>query len=65
MFLISPQIFALHVTKSLNDVLSSEHIREICRYIYNIQACLFFLMIYLNKTFNITNISNNEKIAIE
>ncbi|XP_015617480.2 achilleol B synthase-like isoform X2 [Oryza sativa Japonica Group] len=37
MFLISPQIFALHVTKSLNDVLSSEHIREICRYIYNIQ----------------------------
>ncbi|RCV32926.1 hypothetical protein SETIT_7G042200v2 [Setaria italica] len=30
-------IFALHVTQSVNEVLSTEHIREICRYIYNIQ----------------------------
>nr|XP_025877040.1 achilleol B synthase-like isoform X5 [Oryza sativa Japonica Group] len=37
LFILPLMIFALHVTKSLNDVLSSEHIREICRYIYNIQ----------------------------
>lgn len=33
------QVFALHVTGSLNAVLSIEHRREICRYIYNHQAC--------------------------
>ncbi|XP_052136648.1 achilleol B synthase-like [Oryza glaberrima] len=37
LFILPLMIFALHVTHSLNDVLSSEHIREICRYIYNIQ----------------------------
>jgi len=30
-------IFALHVTNSLNVVVSPEHRREICRYIYNHQ----------------------------
>jgi hypothetical protein len=33
------QIFALYVTRSLNVVISPEHRREICRYIYNHQAC--------------------------
>ncbi|XP_025823340.1 achilleol B synthase-like isoform X3 [Panicum hallii] len=37
LFILPLMIFALHVTQSLNDVLSAEHIREICRYIYNIQ----------------------------
>jgi hypothetical protein len=32
------QIFALYVTGSLNVVISPEHRREICRYIYNHQA---------------------------
>ncbi len=32
------QIFALYITGSLDAVLSSEHRREICRYIYNHQA---------------------------
>uniref|UniRef100_J3N7J2 Terpene cyclase/mutase family member n=1 Tax=Oryza brachyantha TaxID=4533 RepID=J3N7J2_ORYBR len=36
-FILPLMIFALHVTGSINDVLSSEHIREICRYIYNMQ----------------------------
>uniref|UniRef100_A0A453MP36 Squalene cyclase N-terminal domain-containing protein n=5 Tax=Aegilops tauschii subsp. strangulata TaxID=200361 RepID=A0A453MP36_AEGTS len=30
-------IFSLYVTGSLDMVISREHIREICRYIYNIQ----------------------------
>ncbi|CAL5035220.1 unnamed protein product [Urochloa decumbens] len=37
LFILPLMIFALHVTQSLNDVLSKEHIHEICRYIYNIQ----------------------------
>ncbi|CAD6213495.1 unnamed protein product [Miscanthus lutarioriparius] len=37
LFILPLMIFALHVTRSLNEVLSIEHIREICRYIYNIQ----------------------------
>ncbi|KAL6638712.1 hypothetical protein ACP70R_023571 [Stipagrostis hirtigluma subsp. patula] len=37
LFILPVMIFALHVTRSLNEVLSSEHIREIRRYIYNIQ----------------------------
>lgn len=32
------QIFALYITGSLDVVLSAEHRREICRYIYNHQA---------------------------
>uniref|UniRef100_A0A0D3HKM4 Terpene cyclase/mutase family member n=1 Tax=Oryza barthii TaxID=65489 RepID=A0A0D3HKM4_9ORYZ len=44
LFILPLMIFALHVTHSLNDVLSSEHIREICRYIYNIQASHNFLI---------------------
>jgi hypothetical protein len=32
------QIFSLYVTRSLNVVISPEHRREICRYIYNHQA---------------------------
>jgi hypothetical protein len=32
------QIFALYVTRSLNAVVTLEHRREICRYIYNHQA---------------------------
>jgi hypothetical protein len=41
------QIFALHVTGTLNTVLSTEHRREICRYIYNHQACKHqFLLLY-------------------
>ncbi|VAI00099.1 hypothetical protein VPH35_070650 [Triticum aestivum] len=37
MFIMPILIFALHVTGSLNTVLSTEHQREICRYIYNHQ----------------------------
>lgn len=37
LFIMPLIIFALHVTGSLSIVLSPEHIREICRYIYNIQ----------------------------
>ncbi|KAM0908206.1 hypothetical protein ACQ4PT_015609 [Festuca glaucescens] len=36
-FIMPVMIFALHVTGSLNTVMSPEHIREIRRYIYNIQ----------------------------
>ncbi|KAM0829620.1 hypothetical protein ACQ4PT_066771 [Festuca glaucescens] len=39
MFIMPILIFALHVTGTLNTVLSTEHRREICRYIYNHQAC--------------------------
>ncbi|XP_020408406.1 achilleol B synthase isoform X3 [Zea mays] len=35
--LLRMQVFALHVTGSLNTVLSAEHRHEICRYIYNHQ----------------------------
>ncbi|KAM3196998.1 hypothetical protein ACQJBY_072592 [Aegilops geniculata] len=37
MFIMPILIFALHVTGTLNTVLSREHRREICRYIYNHQ----------------------------
>ncbi|CAD6251025.1 unnamed protein product [Miscanthus lutarioriparius] len=37
MFIVPGLIFALYVTKSLNVVISPEHRREICRYIYNHQ----------------------------
>ncbi|KAG0548690.1 hypothetical protein BDA96_01G188600 [Sorghum bicolor] len=37
LFILPLMIFALHVTRSLHEVLSIEHIHEICRYIYNIQ----------------------------
>ncbi|KAF7092467.1 hypothetical protein CFC21_094949 [Triticum aestivum] len=37
MFIMPILIFALHVTRTLNTVLSREHRREICRYIYNHQ----------------------------
>uniref|UniRef100_A0A453RGF1 Terpene cyclase/mutase family member n=1 Tax=Aegilops tauschii subsp. strangulata TaxID=200361 RepID=A0A453RGF1_AEGTS len=37
LFIMPILIFALHVTGSLNTVLSTEHRREICRYIYNHQ----------------------------
>ncbi|KAF8685983.1 hypothetical protein HU200_043911 [Digitaria exilis] len=37
MFVMPGLIFALHVTNSLNAVISPEHRREICRYIYNHQ----------------------------
>ncbi|CAD6244632.1 unnamed protein product [Miscanthus lutarioriparius] len=37
MFIMPGLIFALYVTKSLNVVISPEHRREICRYIYNHQ----------------------------
>ncbi|KAM0829621.1 hypothetical protein ACQ4PT_066771 [Festuca glaucescens] len=37
MFIMPILIFALHVTGTLNTVLSTEHRREICRYIYNHQ----------------------------
>ncbi|KAM3209681.1 hypothetical protein ACQJBY_064015 [Aegilops geniculata] len=37
MFIMPILIFALHVTGSLNTVLSTEHRHEICRYIYNHQ----------------------------
>uniref|UniRef100_A0ACD5ZMJ7 Uncharacterized protein n=1 Tax=Avena sativa TaxID=4498 RepID=A0ACD5ZMJ7_AVESA len=37
MFIMPILIFALHVTGSVNTVLSTEHRREICRYIYNHQ----------------------------
>ncbi|XP_047052242.1 achilleol B synthase-like [Lolium rigidum] len=37
MFIMPILIFALHVTGTLNAVLSTEHRREICRYIYNHQ----------------------------
>ncbi|XP_008681131.1 achilleol B synthase isoform X1 [Zea mays] len=36
-FILPLMIFALHVTRSMDEVLSIEHIREICRYIYNMQ----------------------------
>lgn len=36
-FIMPLMIFALYVTGSINMVISPEHIREICRYIYNIQ----------------------------
>uniref|UniRef100_A0A0E0HR25 Terpene cyclase/mutase family member n=1 Tax=Oryza nivara TaxID=4536 RepID=A0A0E0HR25_ORYNI len=38
MFIMPMLIFALYITGSLDAVLSSEHRREICRYIYNHQA---------------------------
>ncbi|KAM0906344.1 hypothetical protein ACQ4PT_016824 [Festuca glaucescens] len=37
MFIMPILIFALHVTGTLDTVLSTEHRREICRYIYNHQ----------------------------
>ncbi|KAK3118886.1 hypothetical protein QOZ80_9BG0710010 [Eleusine coracana subsp. coracana] len=37
MIVMPVMVFALYVTGSLNTVLSAEHIREICRYIYNHQ----------------------------
>ncbi|XP_037453243.1 achilleol B synthase-like isoform X3 [Triticum dicoccoides] len=37
LFIMPLMIFALYVTGSLDMVISPEHIREICRYIYNIQ----------------------------
>lgn len=37
LFIMPMIVFSLHVTGSLNTVLSSEHRREICRYIYNHQ----------------------------
>ncbi|KAL6602776.1 hypothetical protein ACP70R_043137 [Stipagrostis hirtigluma subsp. patula] len=37
LFIIPIMVFALHVTGSLNTVLSEEHQHEICRYIYNHQ----------------------------
>ncbi|XBH88574.1 hypothetical protein VPH35_075845 [Triticum aestivum] len=37
MFIMPLLIFSLHVTGTLNVILSSEHRREICRYIYNHQ----------------------------
>ncbi|KAF7087536.1 hypothetical protein CFC21_090718 [Triticum aestivum] len=37
LFIMPLMIFALYVTGSLHMVISPEHIREICRYIYNIQ----------------------------
>uniref|UniRef100_A0A453R3M2 Squalene cyclase N-terminal domain-containing protein n=1 Tax=Aegilops tauschii subsp. strangulata TaxID=200361 RepID=A0A453R3M2_AEGTS len=37
MFIMPILIFALHITGSLNTVLSTEHLREIRRYIYNHQ----------------------------
>uniref|UniRef100_A0A453R3M5 Squalene cyclase N-terminal domain-containing protein n=1 Tax=Aegilops tauschii subsp. strangulata TaxID=200361 RepID=A0A453R3M5_AEGTS len=39
MFIMPILIFALHITGSLNTVLSTEHLREIRRYIYNHQVC--------------------------
>ncbi|AQK68393.1 Camelliol C synthase [Zea mays] len=39
MFIMPGLIFALYVTGSLNVVISPEHRHEICRYIYNHQAC--------------------------
>ncbi|CAN6251496.1 unnamed protein product [Urochloa humidicola] len=39
MFIMPGLIFALYVTGSLSAVISPEHRREICRYIYNHQAC--------------------------
>ncbi|KAL6900886.1 hypothetical protein ACP4OV_005562 [Aristida adscensionis] len=38
MYLLPFWIFALHVTGSIDDVLSAEHKREICRHIYNHQC---------------------------
>ncbi|OQU79423.1 hypothetical protein SORBI_3008G142400 [Sorghum bicolor] len=37
MYLLPFWIFALHITGSIDAVLSKEHIREICRHIYNHQ----------------------------
>ncbi|TKW21540.1 hypothetical protein SEVIR_4G125700v4 [Setaria viridis] len=37
LFIMPLLVFALYITGSLNTVLSKEHRREICRYIYNIQ----------------------------
>ncbi|RCV05530.1 hypothetical protein SETIT_1G091400v2 [Setaria italica] len=37
MYLDIPHIIALYVTRSLNAVISTEHRREMCRYIYNHQ----------------------------
>ncbi|XP_066370456.1 achilleol B synthase-like [Miscanthus floridulus] len=37
MYLLPFWIFALHITRSIDAVLSREHIREICRHIYNHQ----------------------------
>ncbi|XP_066357408.1 achilleol B synthase-like [Miscanthus floridulus] len=37
MYLLPFWIFALHITGSVDAVLSKEHIREICRHIYNHQ----------------------------
>ncbi|XP_025810661.1 lupeol synthase-like isoform X10 [Panicum hallii] len=37
MYLLPFWIFALHIIGSIDDVLSKEHIREICRHIYNHQ----------------------------
>jgi hypothetical protein len=38
LFAFFAQIFALHITGSIDEVLSKEHKREICRHIYNHQA---------------------------
>jgi len=44
---IRMQIFALYVTGSMNVVISPEHRREICRYIYNHQAWHSSLRLHL------------------
>jgi len=46
------QVFALHVTGSLDSVLSTEHRHEICRYLYNHQACIItrFLLFSSNSS---------------
>ncbi|KAF2942999.1 hypothetical protein DAI22_02g033400 [Oryza sativa Japonica Group] len=41
MFIMPGLIFALYVTGSLDTIISPEHRREICRYIYNHQAYFF------------------------
>uniref|UniRef100_K3Z060 Terpene cyclase/mutase family member n=1 Tax=Setaria italica TaxID=4555 RepID=K3Z060_SETIT len=42
---VPTMIIALYVTRSLNAVISTEHRREMCRYIYNHQASLIGLEI--------------------
>ena len=34
------QIITLSITGALNAILSEEHKREMCRYLYNHQACV-------------------------
>lgn len=40
---IHMQVIALYITGSVNDVLSSQHQKEIIRYIYNHQVLLLLL----------------------